>query len=354
IATSFIKNETIQNKVESICRSNGTKAPIRFMMSCLLAKTHRPELDIRKPYTEIEGEGTYSGRYYDEAYIQSFIVEHKLPCNPTTAFLTPAFRTNSRLIEPGLELNGRPKDLYALVIDLVHVVYQSEVDPQDLLREIIRVLIIIKHEDEGRMEQLLSNFRRSDDALPLSSEQIVTLLQQHLSSKHSSRLPVLMVSAAYMSVRNKIGEKNLPLESHTAADSQTGALGDLEISLINDARILTCYEMKDKKVTIDDINHALSKVAGVPSKPDNYIFITTDVVEKDVENYARSIYEQSGIEVVILDCIGFVRHFLHFFHRDRLAFLNIYQELVLSQPISAVGQPLKELFLTLRRAAETE
>ena len=163
-----------------------------------------------------------------------------------------------------------------------------------------------------------------------------------------------MVCAAYLSVEKKIAEVVMPLQSHTAADSQTGAIGDIEITLINDDRVVTCYEMKDKRVTKDDINHAVAKVASATEKPDNYIFITTQLIEREVEEYAQTIYEQAGMEIVILDCIGFIRHFLHFFHRDRGTFLNTYQDLVLKQPASSVGQPLKELFLTLRRAAESD
>ena len=59
------------------------------------------------------------------------------------------------------------------------------------------------------------------------------------------------------------------------------------------------------------------------------------------------------IEYVMLDCIGFVRHFLHLFHRLRIEFLDAYQSLLLAEPDSAVSQPLKEAFLSLRQAAES-
>jgi len=48
-----------------------------------------------------------------------------------------------------------------------------------------------------------------------------------------------------------------------------------------------------------------------------------------------------------------LRHFLHFFHRIRIKYLNAYQELVLAEPESAVRYELKEAFLALRQAAET-
>lgn len=71
-----------------------------------------------------------------------------------------------------------------------------------------------------------------------------------------------------------------------------------------------------------------------------------------VNEYARSMYDQVGIEISILDCISFARYFLSMFYRHRLTFLNAYQDLVLAEPESAVSQPVKEVFLVLRSAAE--
>jgi DNA adenine methylase len=63
--------------------------------------------------------------------------------------------------------------------------------------------------------------------------------------------------------------------------------------------------------------------------------------------------QTGGIEFVVLDCIGFLRHFLHLFHRLRMQFLEAYQALVLAEPDSAVRHELKILLLALRRATET-
>src|SRR5436305_2168847 len=78
--------------IEFVCRCSN-QAGTRFLMACLVAKLSDPTLDIRKPYTEIGGPGIYSGRHYDEAYVAPFAFKHGLPVNPTTSFLTPAFRT---------------------------------------------------------------------------------------------------------------------------------------------------------------------------------------------------------------------------------------------------------------------
>jgi DNA adenine methylase len=350
-ASSFIKDTTVLNMIETICRCNANKAPIRFLMSCLLAKICNPSVDIRKPYTEIEGEDTYSGRIYDETYIEPFIHKYALSCNPTTAYLTPAFRNIDRLLTPDLALVGRPREVYTNTLLLLDKVHSTLLAPDIFLKEILRLLLVIKAESEQRMEQLLAELKPTD-TLPLSVEEIVTLLRQHLACKHSSRLPVLIVAAAYQTVKDRIGEVNKPLEAHNAADKQTGAIGDIEIVLSNDYKIVTCYEMKDKRISKKDIDVALQKLSEQTFKIDNYIFITTDVIDVEVEEYAKSLYEKVGVEFAILDCIGFIKHFLHFFHRYRGTFLSNYQDMVIAEPTSSVPQPLKEAFLALRRVAE--
>jgi len=116
----------------------------------------------------------------------------------------------------------------------------------------------------------------------------------------------------------------------------------------------TVYEMKLRKVTIDDIDCAIVKIAKATSQISNYLFITTDIIDPEVSEYAKKRYEETeGTEIAILDCIGFLRHFLHLFHRMRVDYLNAYQDLVLNEPDSAVSQTLKEAFLILRQAVET-
>ena len=352
--TDSVVNPTTKEKVEAICRCNANKAPIRFLMSCLLAKIDNPTVDIRKPYTEIEGEDTYSGRFYDERYVELLVHKYKLPCNPTTAYLTPAFRNLDRLLTTDLVLVGRPREVYVNALQILNFIFIKEEKPENVLQEIIRFLLIIKAEDELRMKQLIADLKQSEDVLPLASEEIVMLLIQHLNCKGASRLPVLIVASAYQTVKEKIGEVNKVLQAHNAADKQTGSIGDVEITLTNDDQIVTCYEMKDKRVTKTDIDVALQKLSKAKNKIDNYIFITTDVIEIEVTEYAKSLYEKTSVEFAVLDCIGFIRHFLHFFHRQRNIFLNIYQAMVLAEPTSSVSQPLKEAFLALRRASEAD
>jgi DNA adenine methylase len=353
LSQPIIYDEEVQQRIDYVCRCLRNRAGVRLLMACTLAKIDRPEIDPRKPYTEIGTSDAFSGRHYDESYITHFINEHRLPCNSTTAFLTPALRNIDRPLTTEIELVGRPRKLYTDTLQLLDDVRAGHVSAGDLLAETIRHLLILRSEQEMRMATLLAGLQNSADAVPLSSEAIVNLVGQHLNCKNSSRLPVLIVAAAYRVIGERIGERLLPIKGHNAADEQTGALGDVEICLADDDNVITAYEMKMKSVTIDDVDRALQKIASAPTHIDNYIFITTDEIHDQVRSYAAALYERTGgTEIAILNCIGFLRYFLHLFHRLRIAYLDAYQALVLAEPDSAVSQPLKEAFLALRQAAE--
>ncbi len=340
------------SEVEFICRCSNL-AGTRFLMACLVAKLSDASLDIRKPYTEIGGPGIYSGRHYDETYVAPFAFKHGLPVNSTTSFLTPAFRTNKTIIAPGVELVGRPKRLYASVIDLITKIHKGLLPAADVLAEMIRRLLIIRDEKRQVVESLVASLEVSKNDSSLSAESIVTLIVQHMALPKSSRLPVLAVAAAYQVAQEYLGEWHLPLRGHNTADKQTGALGDIEVVLKDDSEIVTVYEMKAKRVIREDIDIALRKLAAAACDVDNYIFITTDRIDEEVQEYAASLHLRVGVEFVILDCIGFLRHFLHLFYRIRIRFLDAYQALVMGEPDSAVNHSLKVAFLALRVATET-
>jgi hypothetical protein len=59
LSESVVSHAMTKDYVEAICRCNANKAPIRFLMSCLLAKIDNQNIDIRKPYKEIRNDDTY-------------------------------------------------------------------------------------------------------------------------------------------------------------------------------------------------------------------------------------------------------------------------------------------------------
>jgi hypothetical protein len=350
-----VRSKVHRERLEFVCTYLPNRACVRLLMACFLANIDRPEVDPRRPYTEIGGADCFSGRTYDERYITHFIQSHRLPCNSTTAFLTPVLRNINRPLSKTTALVGRPRELYERTVLLLEAVGEGEETAERMLTDILRHLIALRDKSHQHTQSILARLRQNTTALPLSSDAIAILIQQHLRCKNASRLPVLIVAAAYQAVATKFGESHRPLYAHNAADQQTGAAGDVEITLLNEDQVRTIYEMKQKAVTIDDIDRALQKVDNIKRRVDNYVFITTDDIRPEVTEYAQKLYEQTGgTEFAILDCMGFLRHFLHFFHRHRTAYLDAYQSLVLNEPDSAVSQLLKDVFLTLRLQAEAE
>lgn len=355
LGESAIDDPVIRERVDYVCRCMSNRAGVRLLMSCLLGKLDKPYVDPRKPYTEIGGRDSFSGRTYDERHLTKFINENRLPVNPTTAFLTPTLRNIDYPLTTDRELVGRPRELYTKTLELLEDVALERVAADSMLVETVRVLMLLRDEKLARMASLLGALERTAGSLPLSSEAIVNVISQHLACKNASRLPVLVVAAAYEAAGTKLCESMLPLHSHNAADLQTGSFGDIEICLMGDDAVVTAYEMKMKRVTIDDIAAAATKIAKSKNRIHNYLFVTTDVIDPNVVEYAATFYEKTdGTEIAILDCIGFLRHFLHLFHRIRADYLNAYQALVLNEPDSAVSQALKEAFLALRQAAESD
>jgi len=354
LAQTVIDDTAIQERVDYVCRCTSNRAGVRLLMSCLLVKLHNPAVDPRKPYTEIGGNDSFSGRTYDERFLTKFISEHRLPANSTTAFLTPTLRNIDYALTTDRELVGKPRDLYKKTLQLLEDVAENRISADLVFVETVRILLKVRDEKLSRMASLIDSLKRTEGSLPLSSEAIVTLIGQHLACKKASRLPVMIVAAAYETAGARLAERMLPLASHNAADLQTGSLGDVEICLIDDDAVVTVYEMKMKSVTVDDIDAAITKITRSPKQINNYLFVTTDKIDPYVAEYAATFYEETGgTELAILDCIGFLRHFLHLFHRVRVDYLNAYQTFVLNEPDSAVSQTLKEAFLALRQAAES-
>lgn len=331
------------------CESN--RAPARLVLACALAKAHRPELDATEPYTEIRSGRSFSGRRYDEEYVADLLPAHRLPLNPTTAFLTPTLRNANKPLRSTTVFEGRPRQVYQDAAFVLESLEAGTANAEDVLAQALAELFALRDEREAALGAALS---AGGGAGTLSTEDVLTLLEQHLSSKRASRLPVLVVAALYRTLGALAGEQALTLGAHNAADARTGILGDIEVEVLAaPGRPATVYEVKARPVTLGDVQHAARKVAAAVTPPENYLFVTTHPIEREVSDFARTLHDRTGVEFAVLDALSFARHLLHFFHRHRLTFLNAYQELLLAEPDSAVRPELKTAWLALRRSAES-
>ena len=338
----------VENLIENLIRST-VGAPLRVLLALLIAKLLNPRVNILYPVSGSDGiEGTFSGRTVDENCIQILIDDYRLPLNQTTGFLTPAFRTLKLPISENLGNEiGKNKTVYNAFSSIIHKVQRGELNPEEVLIEILRKLILLREERMSKLEYQLRELSRED--LDLSAEDIVFIIHQLLSLPKSSRIPVVVVAALHKTLEECLNEKVKPLESHTAADSKTGALGDVELTA-ESGDIVRVYEVKDRQVTESDIHVAVEKIARLDSKRSKlrqYLFVTTKPVDRSVLLKTREVCGYMGIEMTVLDCLGFTRHFLHLFFPFRHKFVDNLTKLIMAEPDSSINYAIKERYISL-------
>ena len=352
---NFIPFDDARESVKNICRCKEPRALTRVLMACALAKIDNPNKNITKPYTKIGGSDTFSGRTYDEAHIEPYILIKKLPCNSSTGFLTPALRNIDKPLARDLEIVGKNPELYVDAMHIINDVQDGRYSAEDLLSEIIKNLYEIKERNDNRLQTCLDGLAAAKSDYPISVDKMINLIFQHMSLKNTSRLPVLIVASAYRVASENLKMKGMPLEAHNAADVQTESLGDVNLSLIDDDNIIASYEIKDRIITRNDIDKAIIKIKELGNELDNYYFVTTKPIDRDVYHYALSFYDAlGGVEIIILDCFQFLKHFLYLFPKLRTDFIEEYQRLLINEPTSAVSQNLKEAFITMRAVEENQ
>ena len=62
---SLLQDSEVNAWIKIITHNTQNRACARFILACALTKVHRPDVDIRKPYTEIGDVDSYSGHTYD-------------------------------------------------------------------------------------------------------------------------------------------------------------------------------------------------------------------------------------------------------------------------------------------------
>ena len=150
--------------------------------------------------------------------------------------------------------------------------------------------------------------------------QITNLFKAHFfysykDSKGASRLPVLAIYAIYSVLLRELhrynNKKLKPLEAHSAADSQTGSVGDIEI-INEDGTLFEAVEIKhlipiDKSI----VDSAKLKIMG--SRIDRYYILTTsrkhepdDDVSEEVEIVKRSL----GTQMIVNGVVPTIKYYL--------------------------------------------
>lgn len=154
-----------------------------------------------------------------------------------------------------------------------------------------------------------------DDVLKITSFFEEHFNYHYRNSRGVSRLPTLAMYAIYQCLMSELGRfegrELKPLEDHSAADAQTGALGDIEV-VNEDGTVYEVLEIKHKLVvTKEMVISAKKKIQG--SRVDRY-YILTDSHEHEPSEEVRKevtiVEERLGCQMIVNGIVPTIKYYL--------------------------------------------
>ena len=307
------------------------KSLVQVVVTSILKKIITPEQDIRIHMAKL-GNG-YSARVLDTQVTTPFFKKY-FPkyANKETAFLTKATRAEIIwTLKEGKKLPFRSKILvepFLNLMDMIQTQHQN-LRLDNFLVYIFAKLIILTKENQVVFDETIETADFSD---VLNINTVIVMLEQHFSTKLSSRLPVIAIHAAYQQLFptiKKYDNKILrPLNVHTSSDKH--GFGDIEIWNKND----TPFEMIEVKHNIP-IDRNL--IFDVVKKSENttierYYVLTTyknsflnAEEEAFINKFVLKIKKERDIEVIANGIIHSLKYYLRFID-DYHEFLKTYTE----------------------------
>ena len=238
------------------------------IVTCLAVKVARPTVDVRYHQVQIQKDTNrpagFNFRGISETAVYSWLNRNRFE-GAKSGWQTWTLERPKPYTLSYDENIGSVKTEFLTVFDeieehgaspdgaLLHLIHK-----QVLRREQVKITLSIpKTQDIGTIVEL---FRRH-------------FFQKYAGAKGASRLPVLALHAIYSvmvpELKRYEGKSVKPLEEHSAAHSQTGSLGDIEVSDDADGEIFEAVEVKHGLPITEAV------AAGVQEK----------VMDKDISRY---------------------------------------------------------------------
>lgn len=326
-----VANAQLQSDIEKIAESSTKeKATIAVLTTLLLTKILNPSQDIRYHQAKMQVMGKvvgFSGRTIDSKYVTPFFKEICFPAMSNSGWLTRSFEQKHPFT---LDYPAEKKDADTLksFLMIINEVQENGGNAEEVLVVLFEMLI------ENREKENLLTLAKPQN---LSIHEIVEILRKHFSNKYSakgaSRLPTLAVYAAYECMMNQVKryeDKELcELESHTAADSQSGAIGDIELRT-SDGKAFEGVEIKHE-IMIDAnlVTDAYNKFKVYPT--DRYYLLTTANMDgadwSSIQNEITNIKNRHGCQVIVNGVYTSLKYYLRLLDNTS-EFIDRYVELL--------------------------
>lgn len=308
----YVFSPKLKNALEEMSQL-ASKATTGFtnITTCLAIKSAKPNVDIRYHQVQIQHQtdrpAGFNFRGVSEKVVYPWLDAHDFE-GAKSGWQTRTFERPKPYMMSYDENIGDIKDAFLTCFDEIEAHGQSA--PESLA-----YLIYLQLEQRESKQITLSVPKTKDISL------IVKLFSTHFfhpysASKGASRLPVLALYAVYSVMIKELGRfdnKSLkPLEEHSAADAQTGAVGDIEVADSATGEIFEALEVKhgiqlSESILADVRNKIMSKSI------DRYYILTTHPncePNEDLLPLIENLKAVYGCQVIANGVIPSLRYYL--------------------------------------------
>ena len=243
------------------------------IVTCLAIKVAKPEADIRCHQVQIQDQtdrpAGFNFRGVSEKIIYGWLSSHSFE-GAKSGWQTRTFERPKPYAMGYDENIGDIKDSFLICFDEVEEHGQSAKSGLSYL------MYLQLHNRESK--NITLSVPKTKDVLL-----IVNVFKQHFfnhykNSKGASRLPVLALHAIYSVMVEEIdrfqGKTLMPLQEHSSADSQTGAVGDIEIVDAGSKQVFEAIEVKHNIALSENIIQAVRDKI-MDKAIDRYYILTT-------------------------------------------------------------------------------
>jgi len=292
-------------------RAQAASAAFTNVVTCMAIKAARPDVDIRFHQTQIQRNtdrpAGVNFRGISEEAIYPWLTRQRFD-GAKSGWQTRTLERPKPYTMNYDENIAHVKSEFLAVFDELEEHQQSAMDAlvfllhkQVIRREEVRITLSIPKTQEIAL--IAEMFRRH-------------FFQSYKGSRGASRLPVLALHAIYSvmvpELKRYVGRTVKPLNEHSAADSQTGSLGDIEVSNDGNNEIFEAVEVKHGLPITEAIAADVQEKV-MDKNVERYYILTTsaqcepDIGAKKIIENIRNVY---GCQVIANGVLPTIKYYL--------------------------------------------
>lgn len=286
-------------------KAGSASAGFTNLVTGMAIKCAFPELDVRYHQTQIQDPVHFAHRVVSENIVAPWLRDNDFDY-AKSGWQT---RTLERPKPYFLSYDENISQIKVPFLEAYNAIEEDGANPDDALAYLLFGQVKLRHSKKIDLIE-----PRIDDI-----GTIVGFFENHFFASYqargASRLPVLAVHSLYRLVMPQIkrfeGLGLANLELHSAADSQTGSTGDIELKAI-DGSVFEALEIKHNISISEDLIVDVSKKL-ISNKVDRYYVLTThsECGQNDtIKAKCREIMERTGCQVIANGVLPTMKYYL--------------------------------------------